>query len=182
MVGGGSVATTPSVSDVAETWFPIAVDGGYRISPGVYVGATLQWGPVVGNDNALCGACSFRYDLQVQADLRFYPFPTSTLNPWVSYGAGWELLHLAFAGSPTPTATYQGPLVCDFQLGLDVRSRAVAVGPYLGVALGEFVVRSLDPEPRGEPSLESHALHEWFTVGVRGSYGPWGPRPRNGGP
>jgi hypothetical protein len=172
-VGGGPTATTPNVGDVAQTWLPLALDGGYRVSPGAYVGASLVWGPVVGDDNALCAACGFRYDVQAEASVRLYPFPNSTLSPWISYGAGWELLHLAFVDPSSPTAAYQGPILGDFQVGLDVRSGGIAAGPYFSVEFAEFVARSVDPAPPGETSIDAHAVHEWFTVGLRGSYGPW---------
>jgi hypothetical protein len=180
MVGGGATPTTPYVGEVAQTWLPVAVDGGYRISPGAYVGATLQWGAVVGDSDGFCEACGFRYDFQAKADLRVYPFPTHTLSPWVSLGAGWEVLHLAWSDPTSPTATYQGPVLGSLEIGLDVRSRAIAVGPYFGFELAEFVARSLHPAPAGEPSIDAHAVHEWFTIGVRGSYGPWALSARGG--
>jgi hypothetical protein len=180
-VGGGAVATTPQVGDVAETWLPFGVEGGYRISPGAYVGALLQWGPAIGDDNALCAACGFRYDLEALGEVRLYPFPNSTVTPWVSFGMGWEIMHLSFNDPSNPTATYAGPILGNFQIGVDVRSKSFAAGPYFGAEIGEFTARSLDPEPPGEPSTFPHAAHEWFTIGLRGSYGPWAVHPRSGG-
>jgi hypothetical protein len=174
LLGGGSVATTPHVSDVAETWVPFGLDAGYRFAPWVYLGGSVLWGGTFGNDSALCAACGFRYDFQALADLRFYAAPNSIASPWISFGAGWEVMHVNFeTGGPTATATYQGPVLGNLQIGLDLRGRAVAVGPSFGVGLAEFTVHSLDPSPAGESSsVGAHALHEWFTLGLRASYGP----------
>ena len=94
------------------------------------------------------------------------------MNPWLSVGAGWEALHLALgSGSATASAVYSGPVLANFQFGLDVRARAFAFGPYFGVALAEFTSRFLSPAPAGEvSSVGDLALHEWFTVGVRANY------------
>jgi hypothetical protein len=172
------VATTPEVSDVAETWLPLGLEGGYRISPGAYVGALLQWGPLIGDDSVLCAACGFRYDLEALGEVRLYPFPNSAVTPWVSFGMGWEIMHLSFNDPSNPTATYEGPVLGNFQVGFDVRSKSFAAGPYFGAELAEFTTRSLDPEPPGESSTFPQAVHEWFTVGLRGTYGPWAFHPR----
>jgi hypothetical protein len=174
MLGGGSLATTPRMSDVAETWAPVGLDAGYRLAPAVYLGTTLLWGGAFGDDNGLCAACGFRYDFQALTDLRLYPFPAATVNPWFAFGVGWEVMHVNFdSNGPTGTADYHGPVLGNFQVGLDVRKAAVAVGPYFGVELAEFAFHSLNPSPPGESSsIGSTAIHEWFTIGIRASYGP----------
>lgn len=173
-LGGGAVATTPHVSDVAETWVPFGLDAGYRFAPWVYLGGSVLWGGTFGNDSALCAACGFRYDFQALADVRVYAAPNSIASPWLSFGVGWEVMHVNFdTGGPSATATYQGPVLGNFQVGLDLRGRAVAIGPYVGVGLAEFTLHALDPSPAGESSsVGAHALHEWFTLGLRASYGP----------
>jgi hypothetical protein len=171
-VGAGAYATTPNVSDVAQTWVPLGIEGGYRFSPVVYAGATLAWGPLVGNQSGLCSACNFRYDLQVRPEVRLYLNPRGTVDPWFSVGPGWEVLHVSIGDSPSGDATYEGPFG-EAEFGVDVRLHALAIGPYLGAAVGGFVTRSLDPEPAHESSSFGMAPHEWFTLGVRGSYGPW---------
>jgi hypothetical protein len=177
-VGAGSPATTPAVGDVATTWLPIGIDAGYRLWPSAYLGGTLEWGPTVGLGNGLCGACDVGYDLQVRAEVRFYMLPSRapypTLDPWLSFGFGWEVLHAALGfGSVSDGATYDGPILGNLQIGLDVRSHAIAVGPYFGLSLAEFVRHSLDPAPPGETSsIDGRVVHEWFTLGLRGTYGP----------
>jgi len=171
-VGAGSAATTPNVADIAPTWFPIGLEGGYRFWPTVYVGATLEWGPTTGSGP--CGACSEADDLQAHGEVRLYAAPRSTFDPWLSFGFGWEVLHLSLGqGSTGASASYDGPVLLAVALGLDVRSRAFAVGPFFGFSMGEYASHSLSPAPPGEPSVGGHALHEWFTLGVRGTYGPW---------
>jgi hypothetical protein len=173
-LGGGSVATTPHVSDVAETWVPFGLDAGYRFAPWAYLGATVLWGGTFGSDSGNCAACGFRYDFQALTDVRLYPFPSSPVSPWVAFGVGWEVMHVNFdADGPTATADYQGPVLANVQLGLDLRKSAVAIGPYVGLELAEFALHTLDPAPSGESAaVGAHSVHEWFTLGLRGTYGP----------
>jgi hypothetical protein len=171
-VGAGSGATTPNLGDFAPTWLPVGIDAGYRLRPFAYVGASLDWGPTVEQGRASCAVCGVGYDLQVRTDLRFYGFPTGTWNPWISFGLGWEVLRVPFGSGAS--AMYQGPVLGSFQVGLDVHSRAIRVGPYFGMSLGEFITHTLDPAPSGETTaVDGRTVHEWFTLGVRGSYGPW---------
>jgi hypothetical protein len=171
-LGAGPAATTPTLDEIAQTWVPIGIDGGYRFTRAVYAGLTLAWGPLIGDQAALCGACNFRYDFQVKPELRVYLAPEATVGVWLSIAPGWEVLHLSLGDSPSGDATYQGPFG-EAELGLDIRLHAFAMGPYLGAAVGGFLARSLDPEPPHEPSSFGVAAHEWFSLGVRGSYGPY---------
>jgi len=155
------------MSDVAETAVPIGADVSYRLTPRLDLGGSLVFAPAFGDDSAYCVSCGLRYDFQLTGVVRLFAWPTAIVSPWVSYGAGWEALHVNFASSAS--AAYQGPIVADVQLGLDLRKKRVAVGPYLGVTAADFVVRSLDPAPPHEPSASS-AFHAWFTVGLHGSY------------
>jgi hypothetical protein len=169
-VGAGSPATTPRVGDLAPTWLPVGLDGGYRVTPHVYLGATLEWGPITGQALG-CPGCGFRYDLQGRAELRLHALPRNTFDPWLSLGFGWEVLQLSL---PSASATYNGPVLTHLEVGVDVRSKVIAVGPYFGLSLSEFATHSLDPVPPGETSsVEGQAVHEWFSFGLRGTYGPF---------
>ena len=173
-VGAGPQATTPNVGDVAATWLPIGLDAGYRISRALYVGGSVAWGPTLAR-GVLCVSCEGGYDVEERTELRLYTVPTGTWDPWLSLGFGWEALRVAQGyGSATSSATYDGPILANIQCGLDIRSHAIAVGPYFAVSVAEFVMRSLDPAPAGESSsIDGRVLHEWFMFGVRGTYGPW---------
>ncbi len=173
-VGGGSAATTPTVGAVAPTWVPLGLDAGLRLLPHVYMGATLDWGPTIEHSLGDCFECNVASDLQLGGEVRFYLAPTHLLDPWVSLGAGWESLHLALGSVATSSATYDGPVLAALKVGLDVRSRAIAVGPYFGVSFGEYLSRSLEPAPPGESSeVGARAVHEWFVLGLRGAFGPY---------
>jgi hypothetical protein len=167
-LGAGSPATTPNLSDLAETALPLGIDAGYRIVPALYLGASLVWAPAFGDASTYCAACGFRYDVQATSDLRVYLLPYAFATPWLSFGSGWEVLHVSF----TPgDATYQGPIVANLQAGVDLRKGRVAFGPYVGAAFAVFSLRSLDPSPPNEP-VPAYGIHEWFTLGLHGSYGP----------
>jgi hypothetical protein len=105
--------------------------------------------------------------------------PGRGLDPWISLGAGWETLHVALGATSTSSATYQGPIAGALKVGLDAAlwgpARAFTVGPYFGMSVGDFTVRSLDPAPAGEGAIGAIAAHEWFTLGIRVTYGPLAP-------
>jgi len=175
-VGAGSAATTPTVSAVAPTWIPVGLDAGVRLSPRVYLGATAEWGPTLEQANGSCFACNTASAFQAEGEARFYMSPRSLFDPWISLGAGWEVMHVALGSSPgtTASATYDGPVLGTIKVGLDVRWRAIALAPYFGLSLAEYTSRSLDPAPSGASStVGALALHEWFTLGVRATYGPY---------
>jgi hypothetical protein len=167
MLGNGSLATTPSLSDVGETAVPFGVEAGARLIPRLHLGGSLVFAPAFGNDSAYCASCSFRFDLQATAVLRFYLSPADAVSPWISYGAGWEVFYASFFDGTH--ATYQGPVFADVEVGVDLRKEGIAVGPYVAGSAGAFVARSLDPSPSGEPG-PSVSVHGWFTVGIQGTY------------
>jgi hypothetical protein len=90
-------------------------------------------------------------------------------------GAGWELA--AFSQSVqghSATATLTGPVFPDFELGFDVRRGARGIGPYVGMSLAEFVTHGQSPADTPVPTwIDNPSVHMWFTLGLRGAYGPW---------
>jgi hypothetical protein len=163
------------ISDQETAAVPLAIDGGYLLRRWLYLGGSFAWAPGIGpNTPGPCqsaGVHCFRQDAQLLVDARVYTAPDARVTGWVSVDVGWELATFATSvGGSTVTATYSGPILLDGRIGFEVRSRPIAVAPYLGVAVGEFVTRGLHPSPP-VPTWIGTANHEWITLGLRGSYG-----------
>jgi hypothetical protein len=175
----GHIDSTFALSDFVSSWLRLGVDAGYRFGRRWYAGGAFVWGPSANADaDYECKApgvsCS-RHEWQLLAQARCFPWPDEFVGPWVGLGFGWDVATLTIDGpGGSGSGTYSGPIFLDAQLGADVRRRAFAVGPFVGVSLGKFVRRSLDPTPMGfSSSWKTAELHEWLTIGVRGSYGPF---------
>jgi hypothetical protein len=166
------------ISDQLTAVVPLAIDAGYLVRPWLYLGGSIAWAPGIAPNTP--GPCQtsdvrcFRQDVQVLLDARVYMAPDARVTGWVSIDAGWELATFATTvGSSTVTATYSGPVLFDARLGFEVRSQTIAVAPYLGVAVGEFLTHGLDPSSPPVPTWIGTVAHEWITLGLRGTYGPW---------
>jgi hypothetical protein len=166
-LAGPYVQSAPAMSDVFGPWYALGVDVGFRFMPALYLGVTAAWGPTGAGMAPTHGGSV----ANLLFDARFYLAPESRSGAWLAYDAGWEI---ATVDAGAGHATYQGPVVADLQCGYDIRGGAVAVAPYVGVSFSELVTHALDPEPPGfVAAIEARAYHEWLTVGLRGSYGPW---------
>jgi hypothetical protein len=171
--GAGSAATTPNMSDLAPTSLPVGLDVGWALTPAVYAGATVEWGPTMEQQRGACFSCSAGSLFHAEGELRFFLLPHQFATPWLSLGAGWEAIHESY-GSGLGSANYDGPVLADVRLGVDFRDNRLAVGPYFGVAFAEFIDRSLEPSPAGLSSdIDARSVHEWFTLGVRGAFRPF---------
>jgi hypothetical protein len=178
----GSLSDDPSLntsmSHLETASVPIGIDAGYRLSPRVYVGGTLAWGPgIAPNSPGTCpaNASCFRQDAQLRAEARYYFAPERRTAWWASFGAGWEVA--AFSQSSqghSVTATMTGPVFADLELGFDIRRGARGIGPYLGWSTAGFLTHGQSPAAAPVATwIDRPSLHVWFTLGLRGAYGPW---------
>jgi hypothetical protein len=166
-----------SISRLETASVPIGIDAGYRLSPRVYLGGTIAWGPgFAPNTPGTCPASAscFRQDAQVRAEVRYYFAPERRVAWWASFGAGWELAAFSQSAQGSGvTSTLTGPLG-DLEVGFDMRRGARAIGPYVGMSWGEFLTHGLSPAQTPVPTwIDNPSMHVWFTVGLKGAYGPW---------
>jgi hypothetical protein len=96
------------------------------------------------------------------------------LRPWVSLGVGVEWLSFRSNGFTDVRARGYD---LDLQIGSDVRmSRSWTLGPYASARVGTYRHLALHPHWRGgspsqvDLSFSDLAMHEWFTIGVRGTF------------
>lgn len=176
-LSGDSSLSTP-MSKLETASVPIGIDGGYRFSPRFYLGGTAVWGPgIAPNAQGACvsGASCFRQDAQLRAEARVYFTPERRVTWWASAGAGWEVAAFSqSANGSSTTATLSGPVLADLELGFDSRREARAIGLYFGLSLAEFLTHGENPAPAPVATwIDTPSIHAWFTLGLKGSYGPW---------
>lgn len=172
-----SSLSTP-ISKLETASVPIGIEAGYRLSRALYLGGTLAWGPgIAPNAQGTCppNASCFRQDAQLRAEARFYFSPERRVSWWASAGGGWEVAAFSqSAGASGATATLTGPVLADLELGFDSRRGARGIGMYFGMSLAEFLTHGQNPTPAPVATwIDNPSIHVWFTLGVRGSYGPW---------
>jgi len=172
-LAGGSPST--HISDLETAAVPLGIDLGYRFAPTFYLGGTLAWGPgIAPNAQGSCpvtASCS-REDTQIRVEARVYFAPEAQVGWWMAFGAGWEIADFSqSAGTSSVVARLTGPILADIQLGFESRKGLGRIGPYLGVTFAEFLTEDFNPPTSG--SIQDPGVHEWITVGLRGSYGPW---------
>lgn len=177
-LGLGSVAQDTKMSDQVGSQIPLIVDIGYRITPNIYVGGYGQLGYGIVTDDhcnvpgVSCSAQSYR----IGANAHYHFLPDQSFDPWVGVGFGYEWLHKSASGGPdTAASTVSGFELVNLQLGGDYRlSRNASIGPFASFALGQYSTQSStfngQDMTNGKSSIDQTALHEWLTLGVRGTF------------
>jgi hypothetical protein len=152
--------------------FPFTMGVGYRFSPRWSSDVSLSYAPLSFVTSSY-DSDSAR-DFHLGAALRWHSLSRGTLHPWVSLGLGVEWLSVH--SNDYTDAEAKGYDLA-LQIGSDVRvGRLWTLGPYASVLAGMYTHLSLDSHCRGcspsEADLSSsdRALHEWFTIGVRGTF------------
>lgn len=184
--GGMSLSGDPTGQNRAVSGqVPIWLDAGYQLTPNLMLGLYGQYGFVtLKSDCPGCSAHDLRFGIQGQ--YRF--LPTGSADPWVGLGVGYESLSLSQKvpsvtdsqgnGTPLPTAidgTFSGWEIANLQGGVDFRLvPAFTLGPFVSVSFDEFTHSSIDFHsstfPSSSGSIGSKALHEWITLGAKGTF------------
>jgi hypothetical protein len=176
------VGPSESLSDAYSTSVPIAIDAGYRVLPGLMLGIYGQYAFVSGKSgNDGCPAqvsCLNRnaHDIAFGIQGQYHLLQQAPIDPWLGLGFGYEFL--TQNGSVPPSGTvgatesypnFSGPQLLELQGGLNFKAGdVVALGPFLSFSLGEFTSASIGGSSQ---SVSPKALHEWLTVGVKGTLG-----------
>jgi hypothetical protein len=166
----GSEAQNINLSDVFSGVVSVWADAGYRLaSPNLLLGAYLQYGlGVLGGRTAkLCTygvSCSASVVLY-GAEVHYHFVPRGTFDPWIGVGVGLENVKISSPESGlSSSASLTGFDFAILQAGGDYRG---VVGPCLMFGVGEYTSGSAGGQ---SASIQSQALHEWFTLGVRGVF------------
>jgi hypothetical protein len=172
-------------SGVIPFWF----DAGYRLAwPSIFVGGYFQYGVGLGagNDGQSPSACSAAglscsaHVIMVGLQAQWHILPSGTLDPWVGLGIGMEFASASESGSSIPSGASGSTTISasgwDYQIiqgGLDIHLvRDFSFGPFIMFAVGEYSTESQSSSHGGSQSvtINSNALHEWVTLGVRALY------------
>ena len=177
----GSVVKDSAFSDGLSGMVPIWLDAGYRINPNWYVGAYGQYGFISVKEQSPgspggcapsqdCSAHSIRFGVMGQ----YHILPAGPFDPWVGLGLGYEMLSISSSvGAQKVDASLSGFEFANLQLGGDYKvSRSLGIGPFASFSLGQYSSASTSLNGVSTSvDIKDKALHEWFVVGVRGTYG-----------
>jgi hypothetical protein len=166
----GSEAQNSNLNNVFSGVIPLWADAGYRLaSPNLLLGAYFQYGfGLLGGEAAnqckngvSCSASVLMYGAQVH----YHLLPGGIFDPWIGAGVGLENVHLSVSqGGQSTSSSLTGFDFAILQAGGDYRG---VVGPFVMFGIGEYTNVSAAGQ---SASIPNQALHEWFTIGVRGVY------------
>ena len=163
------------MSDNTKGRIPIRLDAGYRINPNFYVGAYFAYGIVMINKDKTpgcsqvdCSASSIDFGIMGA----YHIMPDASFDPWVGVGFGLENVTSKIAST---SSTIKGLTFLDLQVGGDYKvNNNLGIGPFVSFALGQYSSVSSDA---GSVTIgdngSAKAMHEWLTIGIKGSYGIW---------
>lgn len=163
-------------SDVFKGQIPIWLDVGYRINPNIYVGGYLSYGIGMLNKDYTKGACD-QPGVSCSASLinlgvmgAYHLMPDQSFDPWVGVGVGYEIAKFKeSSGSTEGGGSYSGLTFLNLQAGGDYKvDPAFGIGPFISLAIGQYGSCSLDSGK--DCKLDQKTLHEWFTIGAKGTY------------
>lgn len=165
----GDSAKDSKLSDGISGVIPIWLDLGYMVTPNIMIGLYGMYGIAMLNSDIKdacddCSASQMRFGLQGQ----YHISPAASLDPWVGLGIGYEIMSFK-APNPVGTGTIDADLkgieFANIQGGADFKvSDALTVGPFLSFSLGQY-------SKSGDADIENKAMHEWLTLGVKGTFG-----------
>jgi hypothetical protein len=165
-----------SLASGTPSLLPLLIDAGYRTSPKVYLGLTVQLALASRTDCGGNGPCSAK-DYRFGADIQYHFSPFATVDPWFGAGVGYEIMHLSgFVGDTGGHLTRKGLVLLDGQFGVDFpltrgprMARGPKLGPFVGLAIG---ARSSETGRvyGSDVDRSGGAGHEWAMLGVRGTY------------
>jgi hypothetical protein len=150
---------------------PVALSLGVRPIPYLSFGMAFQYAPMW-TKNCDSGSTCSASDTYVGLELRLHLVPDQAFCPWISVGVGYEWLSASETGAVTNEGSLRGRDY-DIELGADIRvTRALAVGPYVGVRFGNYGDISNSNYSSGNDSVPDgeQATHGWWVLGVRGAF------------
>lgn len=137
--GTGTVSDGEALSDTARAGGALEIGLGYRFDPSFLFGVYASYGRFAAAPGVPDGAHVRTVTAGLEGQWHFLPY--SRLDPWIGVGAGYRGISIVPDGRAS-TGLREGVQVARLRLGVDWRvSRAVALGPVLGVDATVFVAR-----------------------------------------
>ena len=179
--GAPSGATAPNLSDLVKGVVPIEVDLGSRFNKNMFVGVHFQYGIGILSTDNISGCnqggvgCTVS-DWTFGVDFHYHLMPDQPFDPWAGTGVGYEFLNVDVSGGADSGTSLNGVQFFNVQLGVDSKEVSnFGIGPFVMFSLDQFSYCSasesgLPVAGGGSCSIPNTALHEWFTIGIRGAY------------
>jgi Outer membrane protein beta-barrel domain len=169
----GDADGTAKMTDITGGQVPMQLDIGYRLqNTQLTVGgyASYGFGSVSGATKDLCslaGASCSTSSLRVGAQLLYtFADAKSPGEPWIGTGLGYDSLKAELGGGSVTTSGFEFTLL---QGGYDWRVGQGAIGAFASFSLGEYSDLSASNGASG--TISDKKMHQWFTLGVRGTFG-----------
>lgn len=179
----GDAEADTKVSDLIKRAYPLELRAAWQLTPRVAAG--LQGGYLVATDgesrDAACattGADCKAHGWRLAARGE-YGFGGEAWFPFVAALAGWEwqVLRWELAGDNWEKTSRSG-WTAGLEAGVDHRlyPPRFTWGAFVGVSLGQFRTVTVEGETAGyayedRAAISDPAIHTWFTLGLRGTFG-----------
>jgi hypothetical protein len=170
----GEIGDGAKLGDLVGWAFPLQADLQFRFWPQLSVGAYGRYAPAT-LESDVSNACSTRGVSCDVSDVAFgavaeYRFSQLEGGPWIGGYVGWEMLRFDRAvASGKATVTDSGP-EAGAQVGVDFELGRLTLGPYGGLALGQFSRTSEKiAGVKTSGDIADKAVHGWLQVGLRAS-------------
>jgi hypothetical protein len=174
---GGKVDDEHDLEETYTLLVPVEAEALYRVVPRLLVGLRGSLGLLViageacapplecsGIDYRFGAVAEYRFDLE------------GSFRKWASLGVGYEIARATIQrDSHSASRVDSGPEYLLAQVGGDFAMGSnFAMGPFLGVSVGEFRSATLHQGDGSETtySIEDSKLHEWIFIGVRAVWSP----------
>ena len=171
--GDGLGTSSTSLGDAFSAKLPILIEAGYDATPNLLLGVYAQYAFIIDKtgDGTACSpgiSCS-DHDIELGVQGQYHFAPGGPIDAWLGLGLGYEFeSETVTMASESHDYGLAGPQFLKLQLGADLElGRITTVGPFLSWSLAEYTKSSGDGSTEDIPSK---ALHEWLTIGVKGTF------------
>ena len=172
-----------SINSFISATVPIWLDAGYRFNGRFYLGAYAILAPGITNGSNCTECSAANYRIGVNGHVHF--IPEGTLDPYIGFGAGYEVISLSRKNVPLQNAAGQTALgtvdltakgweVANLQFGMDIRvTDLVRIRPFisLGLDITTKAGATIGSTTSEVTDLDT-TVHEWLSFGVGGVFNP----------
>jgi len=162
---GGNLAGDTSLGDLTGGGLMIGFDIGQRVSSHFFWGWQVSQGYISAKDPSCTGGGCSLQDLRTGLLFRIYPHIANlppVWQPYIGLGVNFDMLT---ASAPGATSDHVFGIECaSLSIGTDFLALPNAsLGAYFATSFGLYIGTDHD-------TIGSVAMHEWFTLGVRGAF------------
>jgi hypothetical protein len=166
----GNVDGAPgdSLRETVDGTVPLWLDGGVRLGSRWFLGIYAIYAPTLegGALHNECGPCGGE-DLAFGPEVHYHVLPDGAWDPWVGLGVGAEWLRFQNGGGSFGLVGY----AFNAQVGLDAHlPSGFHIGPFFAFTVGQYTGWFADNAYGSPGTLSPLDLHEWLTLGLKGTF------------